>query len=191
MLPLILQKVKAMGFAVFADSGHDYDLNIIGIRSSARLAGAFDDQIQVWYQLGGQWHGHAWPVTCDPGVPWLEDGNAKGTAILVEGQYCAGWKIGRHRGKYEALVQNTEVSVYRDGNKDRTLDLDSPIETGRFGIHIHKAGRNSSAVGRWSAGCQVFKRAEDFEAFMKLCKLQASVNGWDSYTYTLILEEQC
>ena len=183
-LPRTLQSIANLGYTVF--SGRDFDLNIIGIRGRSRLAGAFDDEIQVWYQKAGQWHCRSWPVTTDPGVPWLENGLAKGTAILGEGQHRGAWTFGKHRGQYDALVQCKPMPVYRDANKDRRLDLDSPIETGLWGINAHKAGRDSSAVGRWSAGCTVFKRAADFEEFMALCRQQKRANGWDTFSYTLV-----
>ena len=53
---------------------------------------------------------------------------------------------------------------------------------GYFGINIHKAGLNSVNVDKWSAGCQVFKSAVDFDEFIRLCKMQT----WDTFTYTLI-----
>lgn len=187
-LPKTLQSIADLGYSVFS-GGRDFDLNIIGIRSASRLAGSFDDEIQVWYQKSDQWHCRAWPVSCDPGVPWLENGLAKGTAILVEGQHRGAWTFGKHRGQYDALVQCKPMPVYRDANKDQILDLDSPIETGIWGINAHKAGRNSNTVGRWSAGCQVFKRSADFEEFMSLCRQQKRANGWDTFTYTLVRSE--
>ena len=187
-LPKTLQSIADLGFSVFS-GGRDFDLNIIGIRSASRLAGSFDDEIQVWYQKSDQWHCRAWPVTCDPGVPWLENGLAKGTAILVEGQHRGCWTFGKHRGQYDALVQCKPMPVYRDANKDQILDLDSPIETGIWGINAHKAGRNSNTVGRYSAGCQVFKRSADFTEFLALCQQQKRANGWDTFTYTLVRSE--
>jgi len=111
--------------------------------------------------------------------------NTKGTAILVPGQYSQAYKLGLHRGKYEALVQAKPVKVYRDNDKDSVYDmLPSSIDTGFFGINIHKAGHDSTWVDDWSAGCQVFKRAADFEAFMSLVRKAAKIYG-NLFTYTL------
>ena len=45
-----------------------------------------------------------------------------------------------HRGKYLALCQRKPVSVYRDNDKDKRYDLkDKTIDTGLFGINIHKS----------------------------------------------------
>jgi hypothetical protein len=67
------------------------------------------------------------------------------------------------------------------------MDADT-IEEGKFGINIHKAGNMSSVVNKWSAGCQVFKNASDFEEFMDIVR-HARDNWGNSFTYTL-LEEQ-
>ena len=62
---------------------------------------------------------------------------------------------------------------------------ESKIQEGIFGINIHKAGVDSTYVENWSEGCQVFKRAADFEEFMTICRKAAKVHG-ASFTYTLI-----
>jgi hypothetical protein len=186
-LPAMLRRVESKGYAVFA-SGRDYDLNIVGIRSPNLEAGKFDDELQVWFQIDKRWRCRSYQITTDPGVPWLKDGNPSGTAVLQAKQYRSGWTFGRHRGRYECLVQNTAVSVHRDQDKDTQLDLEAPIATGWYGINFHKAGTDSDRVGKWSAGCQVFKRAADFEDFYQLCRLQYTKNGsgWDTFTYTLL-----
>ena len=130
-------------------------------------------------------------VTTQPGITSLKTPvNAKGCAILVPGQYRGCWKIGLHKGKYEALTQDKPVSVYRDINRDNYYDYDkSKIDRGMFGINIHKAGANSVQVDNWSAGCQVFANANQFKLFMDLCHKQV-INGFGSnFTYTLLTEK--
>ena len=187
-LPAMLRRVESKGYAVFA-SGRDYDLNIVGIRSPNLEAGKFDDALQVWFQMDKRWRCRSYQLTTDPGVPWLKDGNPAGTAILQAKQYRSGWTFGRHRGRYECLVQNTAVSVHRDQDKDTQLDLDAPIATGWYGINFHHQGRSTKEiVSRASAGCQVFRFQSDFEDFYQLCRLQYTNNGsgWDTFTYTLL-----
>mgnify|MGYP003634946354 FL=1 len=115
--------------------------------------------------------------------------NVDGTAILVPGQYRSVYRRDLHQGKYEALCQRgAEVSVYRDDNRDRRHDMDpSTIDTGYFGINIHKAGRASTQVDKWSAGCQVISRSDEFATFMDLTEEGAERHG-NSFTYTLLLE---
>ena len=103
----------------------------------------------------------------------------------MPGQYRSVWTIDKHQGKYEALCQrNGNVKVYRDGDKNNVFS-EAIVDTGMFGINIHKAGQDSTWVENWSEGCQVFKRVKDFDEFMKICKKAAKIHG-NSFSYTLI-----
>jgi len=179
--------VKAKGYAWF-EGAKDFDVNIVGVRNSAtgqKVTNAFDDQLTVSYKEGGAWKFHQWPCTTDPGKKGvMEYHNAAGVARLVEGQYRGSHTLGLHQGKYEALKQAKPVKVYRDADKDMEYD-ENKIQEGIFGINIHKAGADSTYVENWSEGCQVFKKAADFESFMAICRKAAAVHG-KSFTYTLI-----
>lgn len=191
MLPPILTKMQGLGYAVFVRG--DYNLNIIGIRSAIRRAGAFDDLIGLVYRVDGRWIEQWWPATTDPAP-------RTGTAILVPGQYRGVYGIDLHRGKYPALCQRFgRVRVYRDANRDEILDMDpATIEEGYFGINIHAAANDPYAenidltdkeIGPWSAGCQVFARTADFQAFMSIVKRSRQLYG-PRFTYTLLTEAQ-
>jgi hypothetical protein len=179
--------VKSKGYVWF-EGAKDYDLNIVGVRNSAtgqKVTNAFDDCITVSYKLGGEWKSHCWMATTDPGKKGvMEYHNAAGVARLVEGQYRGSHTLGLHQGKYEALKQQKPVKVYRDADKDLEYD-ENKIQEGIFGINIHKAGADSTYVENWSEGCQVFKKAAEFEDFMALCRKAAAIHG-KSFTYTLI-----
>jgi hypothetical protein len=82
------------------------------------------------------------------------------------------------------LKQQKPVKVFRDANKDMTYD-EKKISEGVYGINIHKAGADSTYVENWSEGCQVFKKAADFEEFMAICRKAAAIHG-KSFSYTLI-----
>ena len=181
--------VKAKGYVYFEDAANKgFDVNIIGIRNSAtgqKVTNAFDDTMTLSYKEGGVWKYHTWPCTTDPGKKGvMEYHNAAGVARLVEGQYRGSHTIGLHQGKYEALRQAKNVKVYRDANKDLNYD-ENKIQEGVFGINIHKAGADSTYVENWSEGCQVFKKAADFEAFMAIIRKARAIHG-NSFTYTLI-----
>ena len=182
--------VKAKGYVYFEDtSNKGFDVNIISIRNSStgqKVTNVFDDLITISYKdETGAWKYHEWPGTTDPGKKGvMEYHNKAGVARLVEGQYRGSHSIGLHQGKYEALKQAKNVKVYRDPNRDLTYD-ETKIAEGVFGINIHKAGADSTYVENWSEGCQVFKRAADFEEFMKICRKAREKHG-NSFTYTLI-----
>lgn len=183
----IEQAVKSKGYAWF-EGNKDYDVNIVGVRNSKTgqtVTNAFDDTLTISYKLDGQWKFHSWPATTDPGKKGvLEYHNSAGVARLVEGQYRGSHAIGLHQGRYEALKQSKAVKVYRDADRDLQYDEDR-IQEGVFGINIHKAGADSTYVENWSEGCQVFKRAADFEEFMAICRKAKDIHG-NSFTYTLI-----
>ena len=174
-----------------------YNLNIIGVRSkeSIKQENRFDDAIIVCWGIDSQRTGMPdkliFAATTDPGIKSLKTPmNAKGTAILVPGQYRGSHKLGLHQGKYEALVQCAPVKVYRDANRDDILDVDKrTIDTGMFGINIHKAGLASVIVDGWSAGCQVLAIEKDYAIFMDLCRKQKLAGYGDKFTYTLLEEK--
>jgi len=172
--------VKAKGYRWFEDK-----LNIVGVRNSLVgnvVTNAFDDHITISRLDNGVWKYYEWMATTDPGRKGvMEYHNVNGVARMVPGQYIDSHGLGLHQGKYEALKQFKNVKVYRDANKDLVYD-ETKIQEGVFGINIHKAGVDSTLVENWSEGCQVFKRAQEFEAFMELCRK----SGQKAFTYTLI-----
>jgi hypothetical protein len=179
------------GYAFF-DRNKSYNLNIIGVRRVENATpNKFDDTIVVIYRnRQDEWEVFTADITTDPGLYWLMNpSNVNGTAILVPNQYRGVYKKDLHQGKYEALCQRGgEVEVYRDGDRDRNHDMSGKtVESGFFGINIHKAGNASVQVDRWSAGCQVFAKSTDFAEFMDLVE-EAEGRYGNSFTYTLLLE---
>lgn len=191
--PPLLIDVLDMGYKIFDDA--PFDLNIIGERTLPATDNAFDDFINVVYMDElGRWIHERFKATTDPGRYWLTKPNYKPCAIMVHPQQARGaWKLGKHRGKYEALVQWRPVKLWRDGNKDQHADYNGPITHELVGINIHKSSskiNGSVQVDRWSAGCQVFQNPADFERFMELVKLQIERCGYRTFTYTLITRQK-
>lgn len=187
MLSRIKGILKEYGFVLYT---RPYELNIVGLRSKRVDSNSFDDEIHVFYKMqDGLWNYRIYPATTDPGTFWLNNPSyPQGTAILAQGQNVDAYAIGKHRGKYEALVQQKPVTVIRDYDRDAILDFNNGIkQTGSFGINIHRASSSGSTqfIDRYSAGCQVFKNVNDFLAFMELCKKHAKLYG-NRFTYTLI-----
>jgi hypothetical protein len=185
--------VKSKGYAWFEDSSNKgFDVNIVGIRNSStgkKVTNVFDDFLTISYKENGVWKFFIWAATTDPGkksmLEWKKMGISGGCARLVAGQYRTTWAIDKHQGKYDALCQRlAKVKVYRDADLDMEYDEDK-ITEGIYGINIHKSGRDSTWVNDWSAGCQVFKRSMDFDAFMSIVKKAAKIHG-NKFSYTLI-----
>jgi hypothetical protein len=189
----IEKAVKDKGYKWFEDnSNKGYDVNIVGVRNNSpsvanKVTNVFDDHITISYKDSlGNWNFFCWNATTDPGKKGVEKfHNKKGVARLVPGQYRGAWMIDKHQGKYDALCQRLGVvNVWRDANRDLVFDQ-KIIDTGIFGINIHKAGIDSTWVENWSEGCQVFKRVKDFETFMFICKKAAKIHG-NKFSYTLL-----
>jgi len=171
----------------------DYNLNLIGIRNDVLYKNSFDDTLLNIYKVNGKWVWNEFKITTDAGTHYLQNPmNIKGTALVVPNQYKGLWKLGLHRGDYEALVQRGEIEVYRDNNRDKILDFnENTIDKGIFGINCHRSNPRgeSSVVGKWSAGCQVFANVKCFEdEFIPIIKVAKDKWG-NSFTYTLLTKK--
>lgn len=183
----LVKQLESLNFKVFTKP---FELNIVGERKDSTNANSFDDKLFVfWKNDNNNWDGKEYSITTDPGTYWLKNPmNVSGTAILKAGQYINSHKLGYHKGQYKALVQSNPLTVFRDYDRNAILDFNNGKEqTGLFGINIHKASNVTSEVNKWSAGCQVFKNADDFQNFMELAEKHKEKNG-DNFTYTLIDE---
>jgi hypothetical protein len=184
----IIRYLKIKGYLVF---DKPYQLNIIGVRSPETASNTFDDELHVFYRDSfSKWIHRIFPITTDPGTYFLKNPmQVDGTAILKEGQYVNVYQLGLHRKEYKALVQTGgKVTVIRDYDRNAVLDFFNGHETtGWYGINIHRARPHGETkiVDRWSAGCQVFKNANDFDTFIGLCESQRMYYG-NKFTYTLI-----
>ena len=179
-----------LGYKFFLNG--DYNVNIVGVRNSSGLADKFDDKLNVFYREQGEWVMDSYPITTEPGpniLQWpIKSVRHKGTAILVPNQYRGVYR----KRRYSALIQRWgPVEVFRDNNSDRKVDTDGPIESGMFGINIHRqfGPDDRENPGSSSAGCQVFQSSVDFYHFMDTCQTAAEIWG-NSFTYTLVTEEE-
>lgn len=177
--------MKRLGYKVYTEP---LRINIVGVRSPDQQSNKFNDAIIVfWYDKSGKLQSFQSDATTDAGVYWRNTPASNlGTAILKAGQYD--YKIGLHKGQYQALVQAKPVTVIRDYNRDTTLDFfNGKEETGNFGINIHRAGSKGRTVevDKWSAGCQVFADSSDFSRMMTLANQSKNLYG-NEFKYSLI-----
>jgi hypothetical protein len=187
----MLSRIKA----ILKQSGYvlntkPYQLNIVGLRNKSTNSNRFDDEIHVFYKKpDDKWDYYIYPATTDPGTFWLNNPSfEQGTAILAQGQYPNAYAIGKHKGLYTALVQILPVTVIRDYDRDAVLDFyNGSKQTGNFGINIHRAESfgDTKFINKYSAGCQVFQNAQDFENFIRLCEQHKKLYG-NKFTYTLV-----
>jgi hypothetical protein len=193
---------------IFQDKGYRWNesgqfaINIIGVRSDTSESNKFDDfMIVAAKDKNYQWVVRVYPITTDPGKPWLlKPMDPGGCAVMVPGQYIDAYMVGIHgRSKpadrrYEALEQCGKIRYVRDNNRDSRIDRElyqdpKKIFSSIIKTNIHRASRWT--IGRfietYSAGCQVFQKYADFEEFMKICKLAMPYNR-NRFTYTLLEE---
>ena len=193
----IIAVMSSKNYRVYDTQSIDWNLNIVGVRTKNADTKKFDDLLVVFHRFMGEWDATYYPITTDPSTHYLKNPiNPKGTAILMEGQYKSIYKIDIHKrgkkGGHKALCQRRgKVTVYRDSDKDGSLDIDEEtVQTGMFGINIHRGPRNGEADPDndvFSAGCQVFADDRHFAEFMAKCEAGSEAFG-NSFTYTLLLE---
>lgn len=182
----IIKALKDKGYVIY---DQPYQLNIVGIRNEQSQPNKFDDQLYVFYKdETSKWVIKEFPITTDTGTYWLLNPmSSLGSAMLKEGQYIDAYKQGLHKGDYTALVQQKPVTTYRDYDRNAVFDFGQKETTGNYGINIHKAGADSQDVNKWSAGCQVFQKSDDFQEFMQLTD-KHKANYGNNFTYTLLDE---
>jgi hypothetical protein len=163
-----------------------FEVNMLGIRKSYDATNLFDDKFVLTYNDGRNDKILVFNrFTTDPGYYFLKIKfmNPKGCAFLKEGQHINMFTRGKHGSKqYEALIQYAPVTVYRDTNKDNTLDKGKE-EKGMFGIDFHH-GYNCALVYNNSAGCQVLEDIKDLESLLPLFDLHERTYG-RGINYTL------
>ena len=189
-LGTILDVMEGRGYAVFRSQSKPYNLNLVGIRTADRAADRFNDWLTAFYRFDGHWSFFTFPATTDPGLFYRLHplANTLGTAVLKPGQYRGAYKVGKHKS-YKAFQQIGDMTVYRDANRDESIDYREETETGVFAINIHRSHEEhgSIVVRKWSAGCQVIQDPVQFEFLMRLGGAAAAEHG-NSFTYTLLEE---
>jgi hypothetical protein len=189
-IKILLNTLKSKGYVIY---DKPYQLNIVGRRTDNTKPNSFDDYIYIFYKNGDDdWEGWKANATTDAGTYWLQNPlQSKGTALLKAGQYVDTYTIDRHNGKYFALTERLKpVVVIRDYNRNNVLDFNNgKEESGMFGINIHRADSTGTrkTIDKYSAGCQVFASADDFNKFMEMAYKQKDLYG-NKFTYTLIDE---
>lgn len=130
----------------------------------------------------------AWEATTEPGAHYTNTPmNPRGAARIAFGQHKA-WTVGVHgarsRDPHEALIQNAEICVHRDRNRDfeRTGDA---VEVGAgFGLNQHWGYDNPrSRIGRASAGCLVGRTRAGHRDFMRLAKADPRYRASRAYRF--------
>ncbi len=159
-------------------------------KRNANTPGLFNDVRMVFDYVNGEPRLlGSWTGSTQPGAYYtMKPLNPGGCANIFPGQYRA-WKVGLHRGQYEALVQRGTIKLTRDKNKDFRREGDA-VEVGDYeGVNQHHAA-NASEVGPHSAGCLVGARIDGHEDFMRIVKTDPRFKADRNYMFwTAILSQ--
>jgi hypothetical protein len=181
----------------------DFDkMNIVGIRNSLAVKNQYQNRftdLLVIMSPESKKQVSIYKATTTPGIAflympfrnwWMSSAlkdtiNPNGLGILQPGVYD--YTIGSHRGKYQALIQGkSKAGRLKPVEKPEDLKFStftpSDVQEGNFAMNIHKAGKDTSSIDSWSAGCQVFKSSDDFDEMME----KARNSGQTSFKYALI-----
>ena len=187
----IEQKYKEKGYAFFS---RPFSMNVFGVRSSNRIAGAFDDYLGVIYNTDlNEQELYVIACTLDAGAPWLlKPMDPGGAAGIVPGQYRNLWQLGTFKGT-DALIQINPVKIYRDNNRDLTLDYSADRTTeGDYGIFLHEHFQfleKAEEVKDSSAGCVVPERKSTHKKFINILKMQVTARLGNRYSFTVFDEK--
>lgn len=176
---------------------HPDCLNILYIEGMDADGAANDDEPNVFNDLrlmlrftrtGRPVIEKSWEATTEPGAFYtrVKKLDPRGAARIEFGQYKA-WRVGTHmQGRptaHEALVQSSEIVVFRDLNEDFERTGDARFE-GMFGINQHAGGDvPKSDIRRASAGCLVGRTKTGHREFMELCKSDPRYVATRGYTF--------
>lgn len=125
--------------------------------------GLYDDAFIVVDNTEGKRLYYLYPGNTDPSR-YGESNLAKGKGFPVIQPGVYDYKPGIHNSRYPAFVQDSYITVKRDtltGN-----EKDSVIETGDFGVNLHRGGRNKNEFKSdvSSSGCLTVP-SEHWETF--------------------------
>jgi hypothetical protein len=206
-LSTVVRTYEALGYRYFTDK---YDLNIGAIRSADLESGKFNDIFFTFHRVDGLWNFYAGDCTTDPGLYYRDNPiTPAGTAIMLPGQNRGAYVIGKHKSRYPALRQNKPINFARvmsDQWHDQNLlenlygvvtsaDGSSRgfnIERKVIGANIHRALEfvTIADVGKFSAACIVQPDPDQHRRFMALCRQQVREGKGNSFTFTLLAENQ-
>mgnify|MGYP001558944548 CR=1 FL=1 len=193
---VVYHRLQALCYGMhytFFDRGI-YNINIIALRALPGEPNKFDDYLSISYRRArDEPVTQAFKCTTDPGTYYLNNPmRTIGTAVIAPQQVRGGMTIGNHKRLYSCLVQNKPLKVYRDNNRDSTVNYVGPTIETPNSLQIHRASANWAveSVNKYSAGCIVVQDPKDFEEFMTIVYLSVERYG-DKFTFTLIeLERQ-
>lgn len=125
--------------------------------------------------------------TTDPGVYYTSNPLSRNGAFHLNlGYHKNIWRLRKHRGKYLALCDDSltsNVSGWRDGNKNHRHDIEEILDIGNFGVNWHYSN-NSDLINYASAGCQVTNNIKFFNKSIE-CAIASEQELFSYYLFDI------
>jgi hypothetical protein len=193
----IVRYMKSKGYKV---STGEKEYNIIylegscanGVANANELDYFNDRRILLEFVNGEPIITNNWSATSEPGQKYTDKppSGRSGAARIAFGQYKNVWRVGIHIGvsakvQHEGLIQDGNVTIYRDKNKNGKRDTGDLIQTGNFGLNQHGADENpEKIIGGWGAGALIGWSMEEHQKFMGILKGDARYQKNRNYHFT-------
>lgn len=171
---------------------HGYELNPkeivpFAFRNAQWVPDAWDDKLGIIYD-GNR---IVWGMgTTQPGKSPLQrdDVNKNGVFILRPDFYKNCFQKGKHKGKYDCLVQfgSGIFKGWRDNDRDGEFDISGTLWDDVRGLNFHTTRWDKlvQRVGDFSEGCMVVHDAKKFDEIMEV------VYGSDQALFSLALFQE-
>ena len=170
------------------------DVNIIGIEGmnldgtlNGDPPGYFNDLVGILkFKQGGEaYFEHLYQATTEPGIEYTTGPKRHklGAARMALGYHKGIWTRGKHRDKYNALVNwGNPARFLRDQNQDFSRVGDKEYKD-HVGLNLHSTSSRHTPdkIGLYSAGCTVIRKWSEF------VKLRASCYASQKQAFDYIL----
>jgi len=145
----------------------------IWVRSTEDLYNQFDDKVYT-FQCFEDNKRPSFMMVCTgttnagaQGLKNFDEYNSKGCAILKADTIVYNSHVfGKHRGKYDAYIQNKSFPYFRDNDKDNLSEEIGVEYNNIIGANCHKAGEHSTQIDGWSLACLVRNQRKQYDAWL-------------------------
>jgi hypothetical protein len=101
------------------------------------------------------------------GLKQFDTYNELGCAVLKSDTIVYNSHVfGKHRGQYDAYIQNKRFPYFRDNDKDNKSEEIGTEYTNIIGANCHRAGQHSTQIDGWSLACLVRNQRKQYDSWL-------------------------
>jgi hypothetical protein len=101
------------------------------------------------------------------GLKRFDTYNSLGCAILKADTIVYNSHVfGKHRGQYDAYIQNKPFPYFRDNDRDDKSEEIGKEYTNIIGANCHRAGQHSTQIDGWSLACLVRNQRKQYDSWL-------------------------